>query len=127
MVGAKINIFGREPAAWLALVAVVVKLVSAFVIEVSPDQQTVINAVAAAAMGLFIAVLVHDGVIAAVLGLAQAAVALAVGFGLDWSVDQQALVMSFIALIVAGYERTQVTAPVPPIAGPGVVVGPREL
>ncbi|MFF7725235.1 hypothetical protein [Streptomyces sp. NPDC008001] len=38
------RIFGREPALWLTLVAVVVKTVSAFWVEVTPGQQAVINA-----------------------------------------------------------------------------------
>lgn len=106
------KIFGREPALWLALVAVAVKLTSAFWINVSSDQQAVINAAAAAAVGLLVAVSVHDGLSAAVLGFVQAIVALAVGFGLHWSPDQQALVMTAAAAVVAMWTRTQVTAPV---------------
>lgn len=107
------KLFGREPALILGLVAVVVKVVSAFVVDVTADQQAWINAVAAAAVGLILAVMVHDGVGAAVLGLVQATIALAVGFGLDWSADQQAVVMSLVAAVVAMFDRTQVTAPVP--------------
>jgi nicotinamide riboside transporter PnuC len=106
------RIFGREPALWLALVAVGVKLLTAFGLDVSADQQSVINAVAAAFVGVVVAVMVHDGISAAVLGLVQSAVALAVGFGLDWSADQQAVVMSAAAAIVGMFVRTQVTAPV---------------
>ena len=104
------RIFGREPALWLALVAVAVKLVSAFGIQVTTDQQSVINALAAATVGLAVAVMTHDGTSAAVLGLVQAAVALAVGFGLHWSADLQATVMSAAAALVAMFIRTQVTA-----------------
>ena len=107
------KIFGREPAVLLALVAVLVKLAAAFGIDVSGDQQAVINAVAAAAVGLTLAVMASDGVGAAVVGLIQAAVALAVGFGLDWSAEQQAVVLSVAAAVVAMWDRTQVTAPVP--------------
>jgi hypothetical protein len=106
------RIFGREPALWLALVAVGVKLATAFGLDVSTGQQAVINAAAAAVVGLVVAFLVHDGVSAAILGLVQAAVALAVGFGLDWSADQQAVVMSASAALVAMFVRTQVTAPI---------------
>lgn len=103
---------GREPALWLALVAVGVKMLTAFGLDVSTGQQAVINAAASAIVGLAVAVMVHDGISAAVLGLVQAAVALAVGFGLDWSADQQAVVMSASAAIVAMFVRTQVTAKV---------------
>lgn len=107
------KIFGREPALLLGLVAVIVKVVAAFGVDVTADQQAWINAVAAAVVGLGLAIMAHDGVSAAILGLVQAVIALAVGFGLDWSADKQAIVMSFAAAAVAMFDRTQVTAPVP--------------
>ncbi|MDX3353883.1 hypothetical protein PV703_11295 [Streptomyces sp. ME01-24h] len=106
------RIFGREPAAVLALFAILVKLLSAFVIEVSADQQAVINAVAAAAVGIFIAVVAHDSLGASLMNFAQAVVALAVGYGLDWSADKQALVLSAVAAAIGMWTRTQVVAPV---------------
>ena len=106
------KVFGREPVLWLALIAVIVKTVSAFWIHVSADQQSVINACVAAAVGLLVALSTHDGVSAAILGLVQAVGALAVGFGLHWAPDQQALVMSLATALVAMFTRTQVTAPV---------------
>ncbi|MEU1078516.1 MULTISPECIES: hypothetical protein [unclassified Streptomyces] len=108
-----IKVLGREPAAWLALVAALVKAFSAFVMDVDPSTQAVVNAVAGAAMGLVIALIVHDGAVAAVLGLIQAVIALTVGLGLDWSTDKQAVFMTVVTLALAGYDRTQVTAPVP--------------
>lgn len=104
---------GREPAAWLALVAVLVKLVVAFGWNATPEVQASVNAVAAAAMGILIALAVHDGLGAAVVGLAQAALALAIGFGLDWSTERQAVVMAFMTVAVGMWDRTQVTAKVP--------------
>lgn len=106
------KIFGREPALWLALVAAGVSLLSAFVVNVSTDQQAVINAVAVAVVGVITAVVARDGVSAAVLGLVQAAVALAVGFGLHLSGNEQAIAMSFAAAVVGMFVRTQVAAPV---------------
>lgn len=108
-----VKILGREPAAWLALVAVAVKLAAAFGLDVTVDQQATINAVAAAAMGVLIAVIAHDGLGAAIIGLAQAGLALALGFGLDWSADRQAVVMAAVTVVVGMWDRTQVTAPVP--------------
>jgi hypothetical protein len=105
-------IFNREPAAWLALFAVAVKLFSAFVVNVDVDTQAWVNAAAAAAMGLLIAIITKDGVVAAILGLVQAVISLAVGLGLDWSTDKQALVLAFVSLALGAYDRTQVTAPV---------------
>lgn len=105
------RIFGREPALWLALIAVVVKMAAAFGLDVSADQQAAINATAAVIVGLIVAIMVHDGVGAAVLGVVQGVLALGVGFGLDWSADRQAVVMSLGAALVAMWTRTQVTAP----------------
>jgi hypothetical protein len=107
------KIFNREPALWLGLVAILVKLLAAFGVNVSAEQQAVINAVAAAAVGLVLAVMAHDAIGAAVLGLAQAVLALAVGFGLDWSAEQQAVVLAAASAVVAMWDRTQITAPVP--------------
>lgn len=107
------KIFGREPAAVLAFVAVVIKLVAAFGVHLSSDQQAVLNAVAAAAVGLAVAVLAHDSLAAPLYGFAQAALALAVGFGLNWSADQQAVVLSFVQVAVGMFLRTQITAKTP--------------
>ncbi|WP_399559156.1 hypothetical protein OH809_45150 (plasmid) [Streptomyces sp. NBC_00873] len=114
------KIFGREPAVLLSLIAVLVKLVAAFGVEVSGEQQAVINAVAAAAVGVALAVLANDGLGAALLGFIQAALALAVGFGLDWSAEQQAVALSVAAGVVAMWDRTQVTAPVAAGAGKSI-------
>lgn len=108
-----VKFFGREPALVLALVAVVVQVVSAFWVNVSADQMTWINAAAAAVVGLAVAVVAHDSLSAPVLGATQAVVALAVGFGLDWSTEQQATVMGLATVLVSLFVRQQVTAPVP--------------
>lgn len=104
------KIFGREPALWASLFAIAIKMISAFWLHVSIDDQARINATVAAVIGVLVAVSVRDGVSAAVLGLVQAAIALGVGFGLHWTADQQALVMSAAAAIAAMFVRTQVTA-----------------
>lgn len=122
------KIFGREPAAFVALAAVIIKLIAAFGVNLSTDQQAVLNAVVAALVGVVVAVMAHDALAAPLYGFAQAALALAVGFGLHWSADQQALVLSGVQVALAMFLRTQVTAkvpdsvqtPAPPPAGPGV-------
>lgn len=107
------KILGREPAALLAFIAILVKLFSAFVIEVSADQQAAVNTIAAAVVGVLIAAFAHDSLGASLLSFAQAAIAAAVGFGLDWSADRQALVLSAVAAVIGMWTRTQVIAPVP--------------
>ena len=108
-----LRIFGREPALWLGLLAAALKLATAFGLDVSVDQQSVINAAAAALVGVAVAVLTRDGIPAAILGAAQALLALGLGFGLHVSADQQAVIMSFVAVTISMFVRTQVTAPVP--------------
>lgn len=109
-----VKIFGREPSVILGLVAMAVQFVSAFVVEVDQDTQTLINAVAAGAVGLVVAFIVGDGAYAALVGLAQAVLALAMNLGLDWSASKQGAAM--LAVTVLGQfwlVRDRVTAPVP--------------
>lgn len=102
----------REPAFWLAAVAAAVQAISAFFFHLTADQQAVLNGVAAGVVGLIVAVTVHDGVVSAVVGLFQAALACALGFGLHWTPDQQSTFMLFITAVAAGFVRSQVEAKV---------------
>lgn len=109
------RLLGREPAALLALFATAVRLVAAFWIDLTDEQQAILNAVATALVGLLIAAVVRrDGLIAAILGFVQALLALAIGFGLDLSAESQAVIMSFVGATAAMFVRTQVVAPTPP-------------
>lgn len=110
------TLFGREPAVWAGIAAVVVQFVSAFVVDVSQDTQTAVNAAAAALLGLIVAFKVADGQLAALTGFAQAALALGMNLGLDWSADKQAAYMAIITVVAQAFVRTQVTAPVPAAA-----------
>lgn len=107
------TLFGREPAVWAGLVAVIVQFVSAFVIDVSQDTQTAVNVAAAALLGLLVAFKVGDGQVAALTGFAQAGLALGMNLGLDWGADKQAAVMAVVTVVAQAFVRTQVTAPVP--------------
>lgn len=114
------KLFGREPAIWLSLAATTIRLLAGFVVDLTEDQQAVLNAVVAAGIGLAIAFMVRDGLVAAILGLVQALLALAVGFGLNIDAEHQALIMSFVGTALAAFVRTQVTAPVPARHAPAV-------
>jgi hypothetical protein len=103
----------RDPALYLTLVATAVRLVSAFVFNLTDGQQAVLNAAATAIAGLIVALWVRrDGQVAAILGVAQALLALAIGFGLNVSAEMQAVIMSTIGAFAAAFIRTQVVAPV---------------
>jgi len=105
--------FGREPVYWLAFVAVVIKLATAFGLNVSDTQQTLINAALAAAVGIVSAVVLKTGALAAtVLQFAQAALALFVGFHFDLSAGTQAEIMATVAAGLALFLHEKVEAPV---------------
>lgn len=108
------RILGREPAQWAMLVNIVTMFVFAFVVHVTATQQGVIMAVVMTIMGVITAAVTHDGLSAAILGLAKAAISLALAFGAHWSADQQAILLSLVAIVTGMFIRTQVAAPVPP-------------
>jgi hypothetical protein len=105
-------VLGREPAFWLGAAAAAIQLVSAFFFHLTADQQAVLNGVAAGVLGLIVAVIVHDGIVAAVVALFQAALGCALGFGLHWTPDQQSTFMLFVTAVAAGFVRSQVEAKV---------------
>lgn len=116
-------VWGREPAAWVALFTAALGSLTAFGFDVDANVQAVLIAAVSAVLGLIVAIQVNDGVVAAVTGLAQALVSLVVGLGLDWSADNQMKFMAFVIAAVAWYTRKSVVAPVPPAASPaGVLV-----
>lgn len=117
-------IFKRDPALWMMLGATLIRLVSGFLFPLSVDQQSLLNAFVAAIVGVLVAFMVrHDGQVAAIGGLFAAALAVAIGFGLRMSPENQALVMSGVGLVVAAFARTQMGARVPPVVtGPEPVV-----
>jgi hypothetical protein len=103
----------RDPAFYVTLFATALRLVCALGLQLTADQQTWLNAGAAALGGLVVAVWVRrDGQVAALTGLASALLAIAVGFGWDLTAEAQAAIMSAVGLLAAGFIRTQVTAPV---------------
>lgn len=108
------RLFGRDPALILTLVATAIRFVGAFFIDLSDGQQAALNAVATAGLSFIVAKTVRrDGQVPAFLGLVQAMLALAIGFGLHLSAESQAVIMSFVGAAAAMFTRTQVTAAVP--------------
>lgn len=108
------RIFGREPATILAFIAVALKLGSAYGLNVSGTNQALIMTFLSCVVAVAAAFILKTGAaFAALVNLAQAALALFMGFGLNMSAEQQALWMfaieGFLALVVV---RPQVTAPI---------------
>lgn len=107
------KIFGREPAEWLALVAVLVELAVAWGIDLTETHQGYINAVATAVMGLAIAATVaREKIAAAVAGFVVAALQLAVSLGVEVSQEKIAMTGVAITVALAFWLRNQVTAPI---------------
>lgn len=108
--------FGREPVYFLGFIAALLESLSAFGVNISDGTQTAINAVAAAAVGVITAIVLKNGALAAaIVQFAQAAMALAVGLGLDWSAADQSKVMAAIGALVTLWLREKVTAPIPAV------------
>ncbi|WP_393075340.1 hypothetical protein [Streptomyces sp. LN704] len=108
------KIFGREPVYLLAVFAIGLKLAAAYGLDVSADQQTLINTVLACLVAVVSAVVLKTGAVgAAILQFASALLALFLGFGLDMSATEQAGWMSLVAAVLALFEHREVTAPVP--------------
>lgn len=107
------KIFGREPAAILALVAAFIQFISLFVVELTADQQAVLNAVVVAVFGVItsFAVSAEKG-LPTLVGLAQSVIALAIGFGADLTPEMQTGLMALVTTAVGLFVRTQVVAPV---------------
>ena len=113
------KIYGREPATWLALVAAVWGVLSAFGIDFSAETQSVVTAALAAVLGIVVAIQVHDGILPALNGLVVAAVSLVSHFALHWSAEEQATKVGALTLLIAWFvTRPNVTAPVPASVSP---------
>jgi hypothetical protein len=109
-----VKIFGREPVYILGAVAIALKLAAAYGLNVSADQQTLINTFLSCVVAVASAIVLKTGAAgAAILQLASAGLALFVGFGLDLSAEQQAGWMSLVAAVLAIVEHREVEAPVP--------------
>lgn len=107
------KIFGREPVAILAFIAVALKLSSAYGWDVSAEQQAAIMAVLSCAVAVAEAFILKTGAaFAAIVNLGHAAIALFLAYGLNMSAEQQALWMLVIEGGVAFFVRREVTAPV---------------
>lgn len=107
------KIFGREPVAILAFIAVALKLSSAYGLDVTATQQTLIMAALSCGVALATALVLKTGAaFAAIVNLAQASLALFLGFGLAMTAEQQSLWMFAVEGGVALFMRREVTAPI---------------
>jgi hypothetical protein len=105
--------FKREPAVYLNAATALLALLSAFVLHLSPGAQGAVGAVMAAIVGLWVGVATHSSWAPLALGLLKAVVLLALAFGLKLSADDQALIFSAAASLLAifgAYSQTSTWA-----------------
>jgi hypothetical protein len=108
-----VKLFGREPVYILAFLAIVLKLSSAYGLDVSTEQQGAIMAVLSLLVAVFTAIVLKTGAAAAaIVNLAQGVLALFLAFGLEMAAEQQALWMLAVEGGVALLLRREVEAPV---------------
>ena len=103
-------VFGREPAAWTALISAALVLLTTFGIGISTDTQGIILAAVNAVLGLIVVITVRESVYPALVAVVQTAVPLVVAFGLHLTEAQQGAVLA-VATVTLGFvfTRPQVT------------------
>ncbi|OCH80316.1 hypothetical protein [Gordonia sp. UCD-TK1] len=103
-------VFGREPAAWTALISAVLVLLTTFGFNISTDVQGVIMAAVNAVLGLIVVITVRESVYPALVAVVQTALPLVVAFGLHLSEQQQGAILA-VSTITLGFvfTRPQVT------------------
>jgi hypothetical protein len=108
-------IFGREPALFYTLVANIITLASGLGLNLSVEQQGVLNAMVVLLSGCVLAwkVATEQG-IALLGGVAKGLIALALAFGAHLSPELQSSALLVVNLAIAFIVRSQVTAPTPP-------------
>jgi hypothetical protein len=105
---------GREPVKIGALIAAVLGLASGLGLGVSVDQQGLINGAVVLIIGFINTwVVTEEKALPLISGVVQASLSVALSFGLLLSPQVQASIMAFVVALVAMWQRTQVTAPVP--------------
>lgn len=105
-------IFGREPAVILGVIAATIQLLSSTALHLTVDQQAALNAVAVGVLGVTVAFMVHDGVVAAFTPAFHALIACALGFGVHMAPDVQSAIMLVVTAVGSAFVRHSVTSKV---------------
>ncbi len=100
-------IFGREPALVAGLIESVIALAVALGLHLSTAQVGLVNAVAAALLGVYVAWATKDTLASAVLALSKSVLSLLIGFGLDLTTDQTATAIAVVTMALSMFNRTQ--------------------
>jgi intracellular septation protein A len=120
-------IFGREQAVYLALIAGVFQVVSAYGFDADGHFQGVVTAVLVFMFGVYTAITHGDGIIAMASGVVVAAGSLFAAFGLDWAAQAQSNVLALITVFGSFWLRSAITSPIPAsVSPPGKLVANTE-
>lgn len=107
------KVFGRDPILFMNLLAAVIAGVADFALPLTDTHQSLLNAAAFGILNVVAAFKVHDGQMVAITGAFKALIALALGFGLKLTADQQVTLMALVGALGALLMRPQVVSKVP--------------
>jgi hypothetical protein len=110
-----IKIFGREQAAWFAMIAGVFQVLAAYSFDVDGTFQGIATAVVVFVFAVVLAVRSGDGILALASGITVALGSLFTALGLDWAAEHQANVLGLITVVGGFVLRKYLVAPVPGI------------
>jgi hypothetical protein len=107
-----VKVFGREPAFWVGVVQAVIAFVLtiaqvADALNLSDERTAWIMAVVNGISALFLAYVMRETMAAALVEVAKAVVGLMVAYGIALTTQQMSIVAGLVALIGAGYLRSQ--------------------
>ena len=118
-----IKIFGREQAVYLALLAGVFQVVSAYGFDADGKFQGIATAAVVFVFSVVLAVRSGDGLIAMASGVVIAAGSLFTSLGLDWAAEAQTNVLALITVFGSFWLRGKLTNPVTAeVSPPGKLV-----
>lgn len=108
------KILGREVSMWVSLAVAAVAVLSALWLGWDMETQGVVNAALAALGGVVVAVFVQrDKILPAVVGFAEAVLAVTLAFNVDVSPEAQSSVLALVTVATGFFVRQNVVAPVP--------------
>lgn len=114
-----VKIFGRELAVWLATIAAVFQVVTAYGFDVSGKFQGIATAIVVFVFAVYTAWRANDGIVALAIGIFGAGVSLFTAFGLHMSAEDQALWINGITAALSFFlVRPNIGAPVGPEVSP---------
>jgi uncharacterized membrane protein len=112
------KILGREQAVWLALVAGLCQVLTAYGLDLDGKLQGYITAAVVFVFAVGLAIRSGDGIIAMASGVVVAAGSLFTALGLDWAAEHQANVLAVITVVGSFWLRGKITSPTPATVSP---------